>query len=430
MNINIASSFSIQTLEAACDAVLSNNFDVVSKDAFITIIKLLDNLIQKPNNPLFRTVKMSNAVIQTKIGNCRCAVDFLQCCGFQQDEDGNLVFPDNENLQRLITARRLLATRCIQELGMAADDLPKYKPPPVQVKIAQSEHNDATSYSFNPYRGQRFDAQSAALGVNLGPEKHWKSRTEAELEQLQATKQKLERQLHHKNPIDRAWKALPPGQSLPTGTATTTNESQRPDSAAGGSDAALLAKLAQKQQADRLKSESGFTTKNMRDLEKLKKQKVYSHASIHLQFPDGNRILGNFVPSTTIEAYKTALCVECLIGCTTDMFDLYVTPPRRLLKPSLTLEQEDLVPAAKVFVSWKKNPPSGSSYIQAQWFDSEIPGNLTAQFPSSQSIIETATKQPSSMDDSKNKPSSSAVESSKPKKKNREELLRRMMGGK
>ena len=34
-------------------------------------------------------------------------------------------------------------------------------------------------------------------------------------------------------------------------------------------------------------------------------------------------------------------------------FDLYVAPPRRLLNDAKTLAEEELVPAAKIHVSWK-----------------------------------------------------------------------------
>ena len=122
-------------------------------------------------------------------------------------------------------------------------------------------------------------------------------------------------------------------------------------------------------------------------------KKVYAHAV--LTFPDGYKLMGKFplfciLPSnnkkqkrTTIRNVKMAFWKECLAmsGNNTvegddkeaavaamQLFDLYVTPPRRLLEETKTLQEEGFVPAAKIFVSWNKNNMSqgGGSYLQ-QW---------------------------------------------------------------
>ena len=56
----------------------------------------------------------------------------------------------------------------------------------------------------------------------------------------------------------------------------------------------MIAAQFQKQQEQRKqREEGGFTTKTMRELEKLKKQKVYSFCTLVLQFADGTVLQGS-----------------------------------------------------------------------------------------------------------------------------------------
>ncbi len=86
-------------------------------------------------------------------------------------------------------------------------------------------------------------------------------------------------------------------------------------------------------------------------------------------------------------------------------FDLYVAPPRRLLSDAKTLAEEELVPAAKIHVSWKVGgSPTGVApgcYIRDELFGG---GNNVAvsAFPDSVPIVneENSTANSKGMDSS------------------------------
>merc|ERR1712238_496303 len=61
-------------------------------------------------------------------------------------------------------------------------------------------------------------------------------------------------------------------------------------------DKQLIAKHYQEQFAKKALQEKrgGFTTKAMRDLETMKKRKVYSHTQLAITFPDGIVVKANF----------------------------------------------------------------------------------------------------------------------------------------
>jgi PUB domain len=60
---------STDPLESALQQLLDKNFDADTKMAIVTMIKIIDNILSKPNDPKVRTLKLSNAVIQKKIAS-------------------------------------------------------------------------------------------------------------------------------------------------------------------------------------------------------------------------------------------------------------------------------------------------------------------------------------------------------------------------
>ena len=67
-----------------------------------------------------------------------------------------------------------------------------------------------------------------------------------------------------------------------------------------------------------------------------------------------------------------------------------MAPPRRLLDDKKTLEEEELVPAAKIHVSWKvgASPFGGAAgcYLRNELF-SEGAGTVAASFPNARPIV-------------------------------------------
>lgn len=449
----------VKALEEAVALLLANNFDADSIVCLKTILKIVDNLLHKPGNVTVRRLKLSNATVWSKIGQRRGGLDILVACGFEKeptpsqilaspfaaassantnnnstaDETNSSSFkqsdtlhlpPNNEDQSTLITARRLLETRLMQDLKVPDSQIPIFRPPPPPISA------QGTSGSFNVYAGHRFDAQSAAVGTQLGPPPggQYQSKTATQLSQLQQQHARLEKRMHQQRQqqsLDRQWRAFRPNDAPPTARSMGTSSSSAPSS-----DSALLAARMQQQTAARKqREEGGFTTAAMRELERLQKQKVYSHVTLLIQFPSGHAVQGCFGPNERIETVRTALRDECLVPETVvmamtnhddDAFDLYVTPPRQLLGPKQTLKELGLVPAAKIFVSWKNGAtPTTLDFLQPPLFAAGATAFPTAHAVAPNDAASSATA------------SSTTTQKKTAKKKKtdkQEEMLKRMMG--
>jgi PUB domain/UBX domain len=494
-------------LKEAAAYILSHNFDSVTQPCFITILKLLDNVVAKPHEPLVRRIKFSNAAIAAKIGNCQGGVEFLTACGFTPQEASTgggvaavswnsessativasspplpslilVLEPERENLERLVTARRLLETHLLQDLKCDESDVPRFRPPPTPqpivltsdptMKEAPSSSNTtmntaaaavapaaaaaAAAVVFNPYQGQRYDALSAAVGASLGPDANYTSPTLAELHRLQARREQLQQQLMQNDlTMNRQWTVTLPGgmtaPALSTATAAAAAAAANVPVVAASFDASLLAARAQAQYQERVQRETGgFTTAAMRQVQRLSRQRVYAHVLLSIiAGPDGTKLSGQFRPDETIGTVMSALQRDCFARASStnndhDLeFDLYVTPPRRLLLPHQTLTEAGLVPAAKIFLSWKgwaAEALRSSDCGTAAWIsDHLLPSNDNASSTTTREALAFPASVPVVAPPSSSAAVASAMDvdqDSKPaaKKLSKEEqLLRRMMGG-
>jgi hypothetical protein len=442
---------SVRALEDALAVILQNNFDQDTKVCLITMMKLLDNLLHQPTNPKVRTIRLANPAFHNKVASRKGATQFLQAVGFTAQQtplplfnaavasdcligdgsDGNsiepvllVLKPEDERQSFLITARRLLMTRAVTDLGMQADQLPPYRSPPTlwSATAAATSASDVTSPAFNPYQGYRHDAQSAAAGENLGPDAGYVSTTNRQLALLEQQQAALEAKLQTPVRDDRAWTAALPVTVAFAVAAAAAAAAEEDPMEKGPSDGSLLAASAKRRWEEHQKRETaGLTTKAMRDLERIKKQKVYAHVQLTIQFADGSKLSGKFLPRETVATVKAAIQQECLVAL--GDFDLYVAPPRRLLPPANTLQQEGLVPAAKVFLSWKvgsapDKTAAAGSFLQSHLFASHPAANNS--FPTAQPVVPDK-KQEAAADGA----------AKKGKKSTREEgMLKRMMGAK
>lgn len=66
-NTNTCSTNDNDTLQQALDKILQTNFDQDSQTCLVTLIKVIDNVIQKPNNPKVRSIRLANPAVQEKI---------------------------------------------------------------------------------------------------------------------------------------------------------------------------------------------------------------------------------------------------------------------------------------------------------------------------------------------------------------------------
>ena len=157
-------------------------------------------------------------------------------------------------------------------------------------------------------------------------------------------------------------------------------------SGGGKTDSSLVAARMKRMEEERKKrEEGGFTTKAMRDLEKMKKAKVYSHAQIRVNFPDGSNLHAKFLPREKVSSIRSVIKSAFQPSLVESLdFDLYVAPPRRLLDNTKRLDEEELAPAAKIHVSWKVGGSPSGSYLRNELFSG---GSNMAAFPDAKPIV-------------------------------------------
>mmetsp|Transcript_13336 Transcript_13336/g.32608 ORF Transcript_13336/g.32608 Transcript_13336/m.32608 type:complete len:498 (+) Transcript_13336:106-1599(+) len=468
-------------LDFAIQQVLTKNFDADSKICLITLMKMIDNLLSKPDNLQVRSIRLMNKTFQTKVVQKEghiilLAVGFVSSSseeegggGGGEEEEKLVLHPQNEDTQFLVETRRKIHSVLVHELHCKPDTLPVQPEPRKRVEVRTTVHpsghtTTTTSTGFDVYQGHKFDGQSQAVGVNLGPPSGWKSKTEQELEILQNRQKVLEEEKQKgKNGggPDRQWELLFPGQksqqltsqqgSIVSSVATSLlGGSGSGNTSKSAGDSSLIAQHYKQQAAKRLEAENrGFTTKAMRDLEKIKKQKVYGHTVLAITFADGVVVKGAFKPREKIQAVINELHDNVLTSTSNEDggggsivdFELYQTPPRTLCKASETLYDLGLVPAAKVHVSWKTKPSgskSGSSsvgtYLRRDFVERYQQQQSSVTMPKGTSVVDGADGTTGkNNEDSKKKSSSSAAESGGTKKKKTKaekerDLLARMMG--
>jgi len=410
---NSLSAPSHKTPKEAMNMVLSSNFDQGSKECLQTILKMVDNLLSR-NDVKFRSIRTTNKTIEKKITSKKGGLDLLFTLGFEYDsrqvrfdfDNSNNVSdmdteknemlvlrPENEDRGLLVEVRGQLSEILMKELDAEKiPSMPSVKPIPTA-----SASNEKNHVAFDPFRSHSYNVQAAAAGApnpnSVIPDgSSGKSSTERKLEILQQKQQKLEQSIQSLG--DRGIMAFLPGE---TGSIVALNSPGDSILDSKG-DSSLLAGLAKNKMDERKKrDEGGFQTKSMRDLEKMKKAKVYSHAQLKIYFPDGARIEAKFLPNETIQSVKdivvSAFSQEYSM---ISQFDLYVSPPRRILGNKETLKSEGLVPAAKMHVSWKNGPMQGSPgfYLHPRFFQSVSTAKVgTSAFPDSVGLEDTKSNQ-------------------------------------
>ena len=371
----------------------------------LTLLKLIDAILSKPGDLKVRSIRLQNAKFQDKVGQIEGGIGILQQIGMEQvlkeNEPHLMLLQANEDTGRILRVRTLLAQTARYELEI----------PPAQIPVLQLPNSNN---NFDIYKGHRFDGKSAAIGQSVNAPSGYVSKTERELQQLQQKQQKLMKTTK----IERNWVGFRPSHSIP-------NRPRPVEESSASSDKSMIAQHYQKQlQQQTARDNAGFTTKAMRDLEQLKKQKAYSTTVLLILFPDGHAVQGHFRPTEPIAQVIQSLQEDCLVAEYVNIpMELYQTPPRTVLKSSDTLLQAQLCPAAKVYVSWKTQAiPSGVLCLKSELFSTSNSNERdTSVFATGVSLVEPQQKQ---------EPSKQQPPKKQPKKQNKEErLMAKMLGG-
>ena len=338
--------------------------------------------------------------------------------GFTRDEQALVLLPQNESHHWNLHSKALLEDALKPKSNNTPLPVTHQSNALNSTAMKKSEDDASLPNNFNPYNSHNFNMQAVATGGkvnpnNIIPDGKYDSKIERDLKKLQDQAAMIQLK-NERKPLDRMLVALEPGGlEIPLNSTIDVSESK--------ADGKLFAEKLQRQEETRKKQEAGFTTKAMRDLERMKKAKVYPHTQLRISFPNGHSLSCRFLPSEKILNVKEVVKSTLLEIFRKEPFDLYVSPPRKVLSDDSTLDQEQLVPAAKIHVSWKSTNMASISPDQ-QIIDQsyyKFDSSNKSAYPGSKSVADelAAAEAQKRSSDGKIK-----------KKQNEEELIARMMG--
>lgn len=433
-----------------------------SKECISTLSKYMDALIKyntmdQERYEKVRKINLANAGFVKKVGGIKGGVEFLLALGFtpspgasitvsstgvvaatsQSNNNANTIelLPQNESHQWILHGQQLLRDASMKQQQPAAtsasnsftgessdksNDNVKPRSRENDVSATSSSASSSPSASFDPYKAHNFNTQAAATQGKVNPnsvvpDTKYESKIERDLNKLKNQADKLEKK-NSAQPMDRMMFAMRPGElEIPPEVLANQNNAYEGRTTGDGS---LFAERMKRQEQERKKKEGGFTTKAMRDLERMKKQKVYSHTQLRICFPDGSSLSARFLPCEKISTVKELVQSALTADFQTEPFDLYITPPRMVLNDLRSLADEQLVPAAKLHVSWKRSTAATKSgqedCIQSVFFRSK---DTDMSYPGAKSVADELAAA-----EARNKPKQSA------KKISEDDMIRRMMG--
>lgn len=97
----------------ACDGIVATLVKENSKENFLSasdvLIKFANNVINNPNEPKYRRIRIGNPAVQSKLLNCVGAMECLFIMGFEESEDGeHLTLPYANSLEPIKNIRNSL----------------------------------------------------------------------------------------------------------------------------------------------------------------------------------------------------------------------------------------------------------------------------------------------------------------------------------
>ncbi|OQR94534.1 hypothetical protein ACHHYP_01144 [Achlya hypogyna] len=344
----------------ALQRVRNSNFDAVSADVVLTLMKILCNILSKPGDPKVRSIRMTNPKFTASVGRHTGGIDFLLAVGFALDDDGEMLRLATESPEELQQALRVLQDE--------ADDL-------------RIEHNRRPQVVVpSAFPSPEFDAYQPLI-TRMQAQPRGASITEMRLDDLKKKQEAL------------LGSAVPPRQTRVLFPHELHNAVMpaAPDTG-GKSDAQLLAQAAKARQVEAEKNQS-FRTLAMRELEEMERKSVYQSAVIRVRFPDKVVLQATFHPQEPLSAVASHVA-SCLAAPAS--FYLYTTPPMHKLDVAKSLLDLHLVPASNIFLGWDvplaPHTPLGG-YLAPRTLDdlgAEAKDEAAPQYPSSQPLTTPA----------------------------------------
>ncbi|GLD93072.1 hypothetical protein PINS_up001664 [Pythium insidiosum] len=330
-------------------------FDVVSRTAIITLMKIVTNLLSYPDNEKLRSIRVSNAAFHRNVGQHRGGIEFLLSLGFVLDKETealSLSVVDSSSRAALEDALRLLQKEA-DDLSIDESERPKIVVPATP------------DPSFDAFKPQITRMQMQPRGA---------STTEVLVDTL---KSKQEQLLQSAEKPPRNPKVLFPGETGATTSAALRVDAEAEDERPG--DLALVM-ASMKARRSELEKAQNFRTQAMRELDELKRKKVFQSTLIRVQFSDRVSIQVAFHPLETVADVMAYIRDECLDASVSEnKFYLYVSPPLVKLDPTKTLTDMGLVPAAHTYLSWIDALPASSSSTVGAYLRQELLTSVDAE---------------------------------------------------
>lgn len=367
----------------ALGMIRSELFDADSREVAKYLMKIISNIINNPCEKKYKSLRLSNDTFYKRVGRYKSAVLFLQAAGFKliskpvmiigsNKTDDSLEYPsDPEASEHLRSAYEKLCKFSSDDLNLPSSDIlallskaqveEKIKNALAENEAAKASAVTATAASeassFDPFQSDVFRVvpQPRPGGTMLSP-------TEEKVEILKRTQEKLIEQAGI--PERKLTVFMPTGSFNPkkfdasdsyTNSSASSASSSSMDDDAPSSDLTLLKESAA-QRRKKMENSEVFRTKAMRELEELKRTKVFTHVVIRVQLPDRCIIQAYFSSqektSQIYEVVKSCLAVPPGSGS----FYLYSSPPYQVIDPEKTLHNCGLYPSALIYLGWKEEP--------------------------------------------------------------------------
>eukprot|EP00904_Undaria_pinnatifida_P005516 jgi/Undpi1/2094/HiC_scaffold_12.g05480.m1 len=385
----ILPAMGLDVCRSALKDMEGGHFDADSAACVTTLIKIVDNVVHRKDDARTRQIRCANAAFDLKVGRITGGKLFLEGIGFITKNEGGdsqpvlgggvgggaaeianrvlVLPPDREDMALLKDARLILAQQA-EALGVPPGSMPQPPRAPARSSPAVTSHGVA----FDPYKPFMTSTAPTPKGSQE------QSLTEKRLQELLAKRADVvaggvpERDIQASVVLPSQAAALAAAVKLEREAGTGNSGYGGGGSGGGrgggpvdgrvGGDGGLIAQKIARQMAERKKQEDiPFQTKAMREIERLQKATVYRTTIIKVQFPDRAVLQATFASTEDVKDLAKVVR-DCLAdSCGGREFELYVSPPRTVLKEASSLSDAGLVPAALVYVSWKEVSPAGEA---------------------------------------------------------------------
>eukprot|EP01041_Mallomonas_annulata_P002042 gene2042-3970_t len=316
------------------------------------LFRYISNVIEFPGEDRYRSIRTSNTTFQQKVACIHGAVELLVCAGFTRS-DSDL---DSRETTTTITATttsttltelrlrpeqedngqraRFVALKAVLEAAAKQLDISLIRAPPAPVSGNSNSNNSvceggdngsgigsvrvpvntssSSSSSFDPYK-------TFIVRTNPQP-RGGTSITESRLQQLLQRKNEMLSAIEQKgqeiisNRETRLVSFPSSGSSLSSSTlAGQDKEDEEEEVEDRRGDGGLLLQAMARKKAVVVPDEGPpLTTRAMRELSFLEKEKVYETVVVRISFPDRVVVQGRFLPTETLQDVRLWLETHCL----------------------------------------------------------------------------------------------------------------------